>query len=107
VGGEILFNGVKSLRYGQSLAACGLVDSPAIPATVMPFILRHVNLLGVDSVQLPLAQKEEIWNKLAGPWRLDGLDGLVEPLRLDTLSEAIDRIMAGAMVGRGLVDLNA
>ena len=50
VGGEMLFNAVKSLRYGCSLAACGLVASPQIPATVFPFMLRHVNLLGIDSV---------------------------------------------------------
>jgi len=105
VGGEILFNGVKSLKYGCSLAACGLVDSPAVPATVLPFILRHVNLLGVDSVQLPLPQKAAIWDKLAGPWKIEGLDALVEPLTLDNLSDAIDRILAGRMVGRGLVDL--
>lgn len=103
VGGEILFNGVKQLRYGCSLAACGLVDSPAIPATVLPFILRHVNLLGVDSVQLPLAQKAEIWTKLAGPWQLPELPSLREALTLDTLSDAIDRILAGKMVGRGVL----
>ena len=106
VGGEILFNGVKSLRYGASLAACGLVDSPQIPATVLPFLLRHVNLLGIDSVQLPLAQKAEIWKKLAGPWRLEGVERLEERLTLDTLSPAIDRILAGKMVGRGVVDLS-
>jgi alcohol dehydrogenase len=107
VGGEILFNAVKSLRYGCSLAACGLVDSPQVPATVLPFILRGVNLLGVDSVELPLAEKARIWHKLAGDWRLDGLDRLEESLTLDTLSEAIDRILAGRMVGRGVVDLSA
>ena len=107
VGGEILVNAVKSLRYGASLAACGLVASPDIPATVLPFILRHVNLLGIDSVELPLPQKAEIWNKLAGVWQLDGLEGLVAPLTLATLSDAIDRILAGKMVGRGLVDLSA
>ena len=106
VGGQILVNAVKSLRYGMSLAACGLVASAEIPATVLPFILRHVNLLGVDSVELPLKQKAVIWNKLAGEWRLDGLDDLVVPLTLDTLSDAIDRILAGQMVGRGLVHLN-
>ncbi|MEQ8860180.1 MAG: YhdH/YhfP family quinone oxidoreductase [Pseudomonadales bacterium] len=105
VGGEILFNAVKSLRYGCSLAACGLVDSPQIPASVLPFILRGVNLLGVDSVELPLARKAEVWSKLAGPWKLDGLEALVEPLTLDDVSEAIDRILAGRMVGRGVVDL--
>jgi len=107
VGGEILFNAVKTLRYGASLAACGLVDSPQIPATVLPFLLRHVNLLGIDSVQLPLPQKAEIWNKLAGPWRLEGIERLEERLTLDGLSDAIDRILAGKMVGRGVLDLNA
>ena len=107
VGGEILVNAVKSLRYGASLAACGLVASPNIPATVLPFILRHVNLLGVDSVELPLPRKAEIWGRLAGPWRLDRLDELATPLKLDDLSAAIDRILAGEMVGRGLVDPNA
>ena len=103
VGGEILFNGVKSLKYGCSLAACGLVDSPAIPATVLPFILRHVNLLGVDSVELPLDQKKIIWEKLAGPWQLPELEALKAPLTLETISDAIDRILAGEMVGRGVL----
>ena len=52
VGGDILFNAVKSLRYGCSLAACGLVAGAGLPATVLPFLLRHVNLLGIDSVEL-------------------------------------------------------
>jgi len=103
VGGDILVNGVKGLRYGCSLAACGLVDSPAISATVLPFILRHVNLLGVDSVQLPLADKKVIWNKLADAWQLPELDTLKQPLSLDTVSEAIDQILEGRMVGRGLL----
>ncbi len=103
VGGEILFNAVKSLKYGCSLAACGLVDSPAIPASVLPFILRHVNLLGVDSVQLPLPEKKRIWNRLANEWQLPELDSLKQPLTLNTLSAAIDSILAGKMVGRGLL----
>ncbi|KRP35962.1 MAG: quinone oxidoreductase, partial [OM182 bacterium BACL3 MAG-120531-bin86] len=53
-GGTTLVNVIKSLSYGGSVAACGLVDSPALSATVLPFILRGVNLLGVDSVELPL-----------------------------------------------------
>lgn len=104
VGGEILWNAVKALKYGQSLAACGLVDSPQISATVLPFILRHVNLLGIDSVQLPLAQKAEIWQKLAGPWKLDGLATLKETFSLETISTGIDRILAGEMVGRGVLE---
>jgi acrylyl-CoA reductase (NADPH) len=107
VGGDMLFNAVKSLRYGCSLAACGLVASAEIPATVLPFILRHVNLLGIDSVQLPLTEKARIWNKLAGPWRLEGLDSLKVDFSLQTISSGIDRILAGGMVGRGVLDLRA
>lgn len=105
VGGDILFNGVKSLRYGCSLAACGLVAAPQFGASVLPFILRHVNLLGVDSVQLPLVEKTQIWARLATDWKLD-LSELEEVLGLHDLSDAIDRILAGQMVGRGLVDLS-
>ena len=68
VGGEMLMNAIKALRYGRSLAACGLVSSPAFNGTVLPFILRHVNLLGVDSVELPIANKgvhlEQAFNRL-------------------------------------------
>ncbi len=106
VGGEILFNAVKSLRYGCSLAACGLVAATDFQANVLPFLLRNVNLLGIDSVQLPLAEKSRIWNRLAGDWLVD-LGDLQEKFTLDTLSDGIDRILAGAMVGRGVVNLGS
>ena len=105
VGGAILFNAVKGLKYGASLAACGLVNSPDIPASVFPFILRHVNLLGIDSVELPIDVKREIWTKLATDWKIGNLERFVEELTLDSLSDAIDRILQGQMVGRGLVTL--
>ena len=107
VGGDILWNAVKSLRYGCSLAACGLVNSMEIPATVLPFLLRHVNLLGIDSVQYPIESKRRVWDQLAGSWKLGNLETMARPLTLDTLSDGIDRILAGRMVGRGLVDLSA
>ena len=107
VGGDILFNAVKSLKYGGSLAACGLVASPQFDATVLPFILRNVNLLGVDSVELPIDEKARVWGRLAGDWQLDGLEALVEELTLEDLSPAIDRILAGEMVGRGLVKVSS
>ena len=103
VGGTILFNCIKALKYGESAAACGLVSSPMIPASVFPFILRHVNLLGIDSVELPLERKNAIWAKLASDWKIDNLEDFVAPLNLENLSDAIDRILAGEMVGRGLL----
>ncbi len=87
----------------MSLAACGLVGGADIPATVFPFLLRHVNLLGIDSVQLALDEKRRIWSRLATEWKLQGLDELERPLRPDTLSGAIDEILAGQMVGRGVL----
>lgn len=104
VGGDILFNAVKSLKYGCSLAACGLVAGADFQANVLPFLLRNVNLLGVDSVELPLAEKSRIWTRLAQEWQVD-LSELEESLTLDTLSDGIDRILAGQMVGRGVVKL--
>ena len=106
VRGAILFNAVKSLKYGASLAACGLVASPTFSGTVLPFILRHVNLLGIDSVELAIERKTALWRKLGGDWKMDGLDALKRPLRLEGLSSAIDSILAGEMVGRGVLDLS-
>lgn len=107
VGGDILFNVVKSLQYGASVTCCGLTASAAMNrASVLPFILRAVNLLGVDSVELPLAVKAAMWEKLAGPWKLDNLELVCREIALDELPEAIRRMLAGRMVGRILVRID-
>lgn len=107
VGGDILFNVVKSLQYGASVTCCGLTASAAMSrASVLPFILRGVNLLGVDSVELPPAVKAAMWEKLAGPWKLDNLELVCHEIGLDELPEAIKRILAGRMVGRTLVRID-
>ncbi|SDG31488.1 alcohol dehydrogenase [Pseudomonas benzenivorans] len=103
VGGDILFNVVKSLRYGGSAACCGLTAGVAFKGSVLPFILRGVNLLGVDSVELPLVVKASMWDKLSLQWKLDGLDKLVSEVGLVQLPEAIAQILAGRLVGRVLV----
>ncbi|MEX6503762.1 YhdH/YhfP family quinone oxidoreductase [Pseudomonas zhanjiangensis] len=103
VGGDILFNVVKSLRYGGSVACCGLTAGVAFKGSVLPFILRGVNLLGVDSVELPLVVKASMWDKLSLQWKLDGLEQLVEEVSLTQLPEVIGRILAGQLVGRVLV----
>jgi len=106
VGGEILSNVIKGLKYGGSVAICGLVASPAFSTTVLPFILRNVNVLGVDSVELPLAKKQEIWHRLATDLRLDALDKMTNEVTLDGLSEVIDSIIQGGVSGRTLVKLD-
>lgn len=104
VGGEILFNVVKSLQYGASAACCGLTAGTAFQGSVLPFILRGVNLLGVDSVELPMVVKASMWDRLSLQWKLD-LSAQVREIGLEQLPEAIEQILAGRLVGRVLVNL--
>jgi acrylyl-CoA reductase (NADPH) len=106
VGGDILFNVVKSLKYGGSVACCGLVASPQFQATVFPFILRGVNLLGVDSVNLPLAHKSQLWNKLAANWKPRGLAKLETRIGFSELDNALRSVLAGQSTGRLVLALD-
>lgn len=104
VGGDILFNIVKSLKYGGSVACCGLVASPQFQASVFPFILRGVNLLGADSVNLPLAHKRQLWNKLATNWKPGGLLKLETKVGMSGLDAALKTVLAGQSTGRLVLD---
>lgn len=106
VGGDILFNVVKSLQRGASVACCGLTAGTHFQANVLPFILRGVNLLGVDSVEIPLVVKASMWDKLSVQWKLPNLDDLVQEISLEQLPEAIERTLAGQQTGRMLVRLD-
>ncbi|PCJ28419.1 MAG: oxidoreductase [SAR86 cluster bacterium] len=107
VGGSTLANVVKSLSYGGSVAACGLVQSTALEATVLPFILRGVNLLGVDSVQLPLETKAAIWEKLANEWKLSNLEEISTDIGFEQLESSLTQVLNGEAKGRFVLDLNA
>ncbi len=107
VGGATLFNVIKSLRYGTSVAACGLVQSPQFDATVLPFILRGVNLLGVDSVELPLVQKKSVWQKLAGEWKLENLADVCTEIAFEDLDASLKQVLGGQAQGRYLLNLQA
>lgn len=104
VGGDILFNVVKSLRYDASVACCGLTAGGQFQASVFPFILRNVNLLGVDSVEQPLVVKASMWDRLSLQWKTD-LSQLEQEITLEQLPTYIDTILAGGMVGRAVVKL--
>ncbi|MFT0211025.1 YhdH/YhfP family quinone oxidoreductase [Pseudomonas sp. F1_0610] len=103
VGGDLLFNCVKALKYGASAACCGLTAGVEFNANVFPFILRGVNLLGVDSVELPLEVKQEMWSKLATTWHLNNLEKLSQEINLTDVPEAIEKILKGTHKGRYLV----
>jgi len=107
VGGDTLSNVVKSLRYGGSVAACGLVQSPNFAATVLPFILRGVNLLGVDSVQLPIETKRALWNKLGAEWKLEQLDAICSDIGFAELEASLTQVLGGGANGRFVLDLSS
>lgn len=107
VGGDTLFNVIKSINYGGSVACCGLVQSPALEGTVLPFILRGVNLLGVDSVELPAQTKASIWNKLADEWKLENLDTICNEIGFSELETSLGKVLKGEAVGRYVLNLAA
>ncbi len=103
VGGEILSNVIKSLNPLGSVAICGLVASPNFSTTVLPFILRGVNVLGIDSVEIPIDYKNRIWDRLATDWKLTGLRPATTEVGLSGLSAVLDEIFEGKVSGRTLV----
>ncbi|MDM7858118.1 YhdH/YhfP family quinone oxidoreductase [Thiopseudomonas acetoxidans] len=102
VGGEMMFNVIKALNYGASMACCGLTAGTDFKGNVFPFILRGVNLLGVDSVELPIVVKASMWDKLSLQWKMD-LESLVQEINLSEVAEAIKTMLAGQQRGRILV----
>ena len=104
VGGDILVNALKALKYGASAACCGMAGSAQINGTVSLVILRGINLLGVDSVELPLDIKQQVWDVLADEWRLDQPERLLAAeVSLAELPVWFPRILAGEVRGRVLV----
>ncbi|MEE4250883.1 MAG: YhdH/YhfP family quinone oxidoreductase [Alcanivoracaceae bacterium] len=104
VGGDILMNALKTLNYGASAACCGMAAGGELHGTVFPFILRGINLLGVDSVELPLDIKQQVWGVLASEWRLKEPERLLAAeVNLADLAQWFPRILAGEVRGRVLV----
>ena len=104
VGGDILMNALKSLQYGASAACCGMAASAELHGTVFPFILRGINLLGVDSVELPQDIKQQVWEVLGGEWSIPDPDRLLAAeVSLEALPDWFPRILAGEVRGRVLV----
>ena len=106
VGGEVLAGAIRGLKYGGAAAACGNTGGVKLPTTVLPFILRGVSLLGVDSVQTPIKERQETWKRLATDLRPPHLeDALAVETDLDGLEDALTRILAGKISGRTIVRL--
>jgi acrylyl-CoA reductase (NADPH) len=105
VGGDTLGNVIKSLKAGGSVACCGLVQSPNFEATVLPFILRGINLLGVDSVEIPLSEKQAAWKQLARCSKLDSIARLNSQISLKKVPEALGKMWTGSLTGHTVVKI--
>ena len=106
VGSATLANAVAQTRYGGAVAACGLAQGADFPATVMPFILRGVRLLGVDSVMAPKAKRLEAWARLARDLDPALLEVIATEITLNEAVAAAADLLDGKVRGRIIVDVN-
>jgi acrylyl-CoA reductase (NADPH) len=107
VGGNTLATILTQLKYRASVAACGLAGGSDLPATVIPFLLRGVNLLGIDSVMCPREERIEAWRRLAHDLPRDKLEGVTQTVPLSALPELAPKILGGQTRGRVVVDIGA
>ncbi|MEM7800119.1 MAG: YhdH/YhfP family quinone oxidoreductase, partial [Chloroflexota bacterium] len=105
VGGDPLSTLLKTTKYGGAVTCCGLVAGASFTSSVFPFILRGVSLLGIDSVECPLAEKKRIWSLISSDYKLDQLDSMSREIGLDGLADEIQLILKGGQRGRVLVKL--
>ena len=107
VGSHTLANACAQTRYGGVVAACGLAQGMDFTASVAPFILRGVSLLGIDSVMAPRALRETAWNRLARDLDISALDAISTLVGLSEAERIAGDIIAGKIRGRVVVDVNA
>ncbi|MCT1775943.1 MDR family oxidoreductase [Brachybacterium sp. p3-SID957] len=105
VGSTTLANVLAQTRWGGTVAAYGLAQGPDLPATVLPFILRHVTLAGVNSVEAPLPLRERAWDALSQELDLELLDSMTSTIGLSEVIGHAQRILDGQVRGRTVVDV--
>ncbi|HEV8037003.1 acryloyl-CoA reductase [Yoonia sp.] len=107
VGGEMLARVLGQMKYGASVAAVGLAGGAGLPASVIPFLLRGVNLLGIDSVMQPYDNRVRAWARIAKDLPMDKLEAMIQPATLSDLPALGAGILQGQVKGRVVVDVNA
>jgi len=107
VGGDMLARVLGQMQYGASVAAVGLAGGAGLPATVIPFLLRGVNLLGIDSVMQPYENRLRAWDRIAKDLPMDKLEAMIQPATLSDLPGLGRDILKGQVKGRVVVDVNA
>ncbi len=106
VGSQILANACASVKYGGALVLCGLAQGFDFPTTVMPFILRGINLFGIDSVYCPLELRQEAWERLAKDIDLEKLQSIALSISFNEVLDYAKKMLAGNTKGRIIVDVN-
>ncbi len=104
VGGEILENILKQIAPEGSVAICGLVGSPNLNTTVFPFILRGINLLGINSVDLSNEYRNTLWNMLANEWKID-LSNITHEHNMEDIPRLIDEMLNAKSFGRAVIKI--
>jgi acrylyl-CoA reductase (NADPH) len=107
VGGTVLARVLAETTYGGAVAACGLAGGVELPTTVVPFILRNVGLLGVDSVSCPLPRRREAWERLVRDLPSRALEEIAHSASLEEVPRLAEEIIAGRVRGRVVIDPNA
>lgn len=107
VGGAMLARILGQMNHGASVAAVGLAGGAALPATVIPFLLRGVNLLGIDSVTQSYDNRVRAWGRIASDLPMEKLESMIVPATLEDLPKLGEDILNGRIRGRVVVDVNA
>ncbi len=107
VGGNMLARLLGQMKYGSSVAAVGLAGGANVPASIIPFLLRGVSLLGIDSVLQPHANRVRVWDRIASGVPGELLESMAQPATLSELPDLGSRILKGKVKGRVIVDVNA
>lgn len=107
VGGAMLARLLGQMKYNGSVASVGLAGGTALPTTVIPFIIRGVNLLGIDSVTQPFARRQRAWARIATDLPMEKLEAMIQPAGLADLPVLGQAILRGQVRGRVVVDVRA
>lgn len=106
VGSQTLVNILAQTSYGGGVAACGLAQGMDLPSTVMPFILRNVALLGVDSVMAPMNKRERAWERLSSDINIKKLEEMIVDTTIDQVEVFAEEILKGKIKGRVVVNIS-
>ena len=106
VGSQTLVNVIAQTQYGGAVSACGLAQGMDLPLTVLPFILRGISLVGIDSVMAPMNKRERAWSRLSTDLDMKKLNEMVVETTLEEVPTFAEAILAGQVRGRVVVNIS-